>query len=376
MAWLATFTGCASWDLSKSLHWPFGNDEKPAKPEKVLAMWTDTVLYHSNDAPIRGFGGRLMFYEAKNEKPVKVDGKLTVYAFVEDSRQPDNARPDRKYVFTADQLPAHYSKSTIGHSYSVWLPWDEVGGPQQAISLFILFEPKEGAPVKGQITRQMLPGKTPPVNPAVSAIRASLPTAMPAAGALPAGAPAAGVVPTVAPAAGVLPTGGITAPVYPVQQISYEAALPQEIEPRVDLLPGRHMNTATIAIPSGLGINQGMAPNGAVPASPGQMAPAGIASPGTASLGATAMYPGRSAIPGAVAPPPTGPSGPGQQPRARFAPQRPRVLGEPIARLSRDHALTPPRPVGQPYAPAAVQPAPDSGNGATASSSTAGQSPR
>ena len=64
----------------------------------------------------------------------------------------------RKYVFTADQLPDHYSKSALGHSYSVWLPWDEVGGPQRQIGLVARFEGRKGGVVMSDMSRQTLPG--------------------------------------------------------------------------------------------------------------------------------------------------------------------------------------------------------------------------
>ena len=101
-----------------------------------------------------------MFYEGKNEEPIKVDGTLVVYAFDETNRDANNARPDRKYVFTPQQLPLHYSKSKVGHSYSVWMPWDEVGGVQKEITLIVRFQPKEEAPVAiSDPCRQLLPGR-------------------------------------------------------------------------------------------------------------------------------------------------------------------------------------------------------------------------
>ena len=105
-------------------------------------------------------GGRLMFYEKEGE-PIKVEGTLVVYAFDENGRDPGSARPDRKYIVTQQQLPAHYSKSKIGHSYSVWIPWDEVGGVQKEISLIVRFEPKNGAAIVGEQRRLLLPGKPP-----------------------------------------------------------------------------------------------------------------------------------------------------------------------------------------------------------------------
>ena len=55
---------------------------------------------------------------------MKGRGSLVVYAFDETDRDPANMKPDRKFVFTQEQFEKHYSKSTLGHSYSVWLPWD------------------------------------------------------------------------------------------------------------------------------------------------------------------------------------------------------------------------------------------------------------
>jgi len=157
---LGMASGCSTWDLKKASFWPLGGD-KPGTPDKIVAIWTDTVLYKSNQTPGRGFGGRLMFYQGKNEQPIKVDGSIVVYAFDETNRAPGNSRPDRKYVFTPDQIPSHYSKSKIGHSYSLWLPWDEVGGPQKEITLVVRFEPKgEAGVVMGEPSRQLLPGMT------------------------------------------------------------------------------------------------------------------------------------------------------------------------------------------------------------------------
>ena len=108
--------------------------------------------------PARGFGGRLTFYDSKADKPVKVDGTLVVYVFDEEGRDPGNAKPDRKYVFSKEDWERHYSKSELGHSYSVWLPWDEVGGPQKEISLIVRFTPSTGPTIVGEQARQVLPG--------------------------------------------------------------------------------------------------------------------------------------------------------------------------------------------------------------------------
>ena len=52
--------------------WPFHKDDPVGKPDKVVAVWTDTVASTAGQPPIRGFGGRLMFYQGSTDLPIKV----------------------------------------------------------------------------------------------------------------------------------------------------------------------------------------------------------------------------------------------------------------------------------------------------------------
>src|SRR4051794_34883155 len=140
--------------------WPFRDKDKPQEgtPVRMVGAWTDTVMSQPGQKPQRGFGGRLMFYDRDGKKPILVDGQLIVYAFDEAGRDPTDNKPTRRYVFPADQMPIHMSKSEIGASYSFWLPWDEAGGPKCEVSLICRFEPKGGAVVTGEQTKHLLPG--------------------------------------------------------------------------------------------------------------------------------------------------------------------------------------------------------------------------
>ena len=159
-ACLGAAAGCAEFDLKKPIPWKSDHDEK-AQSTRVVSMWSDAVLSQADRLPTRGFGGRLMFYSPKSEKPIKVNGTLVVYAFDEEGRDPTNTKPDRKYVITPEQLAKHYSKSQLGDSYSVWIPWDDVGGPRQEISLIVRFIPTEGPVVLGEQTKHVLAGRAP-----------------------------------------------------------------------------------------------------------------------------------------------------------------------------------------------------------------------
>ena len=397
-------------------YWPFNREDKPGKPDKIVTLWSDTVLTQPGRPPIRGFGGRLMFYEGKKEEPIKVEGTLVVYAFDETDRDANNARPDRKYAFTPQQLPPHYSKSKIGHSYSVWLPWDEVGGPQKEITLIVRFEPKEGAVAISDPCRQLLPGR-------IVAARAQVPAggvfslpgqagAAPPAGGAFAPVGQAGPIPVAANNWG---NGMLGSPVMSggVQPVAYQTPVTDGGGAVQAPWQPRHFATATIDVPSGSAIRSaitgpqvsaaageyrpGSGLGGSMPA-PGQ----NYGSQNYPSLNYQgqnygAQYyplqnypsrnyspqnypsPGRAPTPGyspPAAPSPAPPSSaqPGLQLRSGFAPGRQWPLGEPLARLSHDRAPSQPHPAEPPFGPASP-PAQAAANAAPAAPSGAPQWP-
>jgi hypothetical protein len=135
-----------------------------AKPVRMVAVWSPAVLNSAGKKPTRGFGGRLYFYDAGNNA-VPVEGQLVVYGY-NDSKPATNGKaadgktPDRKYAFTPEQFTQHFSPTDLGASYSVWIPWDEVGGPQVDVSLVPIFTAASGQLVVGQSSRNLLPGPT------------------------------------------------------------------------------------------------------------------------------------------------------------------------------------------------------------------------
>ena len=332
--WLAPAAHGEGWP------WPFNSEEKPGKPDKIIAFWSDTVLTQTGRPPIRGFGGRLMFYEGKKEEPIKVEGTLVVYAFDETDRDANNTRPDRKYAFTPQQLPLHYSKSKIGHSYSVWLPWDEVGGPQKESRSSSAFSRKKARSPSATLAGNCFPAES-------IAARA----AMPADGMFcPRRAEHAATVLPPLPATGANGMAGPPMTTGGVQPASYQA-------PETDsagVLPAawqqRHITTATIDVPSGSAIRSAITSPQVSPA-------AGIIQPARERCGRR-PGPGRTTRRGTIRrrqhAPPSAPTSvsPGLQLRSGFEPGQQWPLGEPLARLSRDRAPSPPPPAGSPSGPA------------------------
>jgi len=159
---LSACAGCTSWDLADAWNWSNATP-KPQTPARMTDVWTDTVFHQPGQRGVRGFGGRVMFYGEDGHKPIVVDGTFVVLAFDDTETKgapvpPELKPPEKKYVILPDQLPNHYSKSDLGHSYSFWLPWDEVGGPERRICLVARFEPRKGRPIVSPPSHHVLPG--------------------------------------------------------------------------------------------------------------------------------------------------------------------------------------------------------------------------
>ncbi len=130
----------------------------PQVPTRLVSTWTDTILNQQGEKSQRGFGGRLLFFNEEGEDPIRVEGQLVVYAYDERGRAAHETHPTRRYIFPAEQFVRHESEAAIGSSYSVWLPWDAVGGEQKNISLIARFESKAGPLIVGEQTKHLLPG--------------------------------------------------------------------------------------------------------------------------------------------------------------------------------------------------------------------------
>jgi len=163
IAGLLATTGCQSF---KAPEWTkaWSGDDKPkvveskyAKPTRLVVIWSPAVLNNVGAKPTRGFGGRIYFYDARNNA-VPVEGQLVVYGYDNTKQIGDSKTPDRKYAFTPEQFTQHFSPTELGASYSVWIPWDDVGNDQVEISLVPIFTATSGQLVVGEASKSLLPG--------------------------------------------------------------------------------------------------------------------------------------------------------------------------------------------------------------------------
>jgi hypothetical protein len=152
--------GCASLDFKKAIPWAKDETPQDSNPQRLVAIWTDTVLHTAGKPSTRGFGGRLYFYDDKN-KAVPVEGTLVVYAYDDARGGSLNREPDRKFVFRPEEFVDHADSTQLGQSYSVWIPWDAMGGARTQITLLPMFTTNKGEVISGQQAKLTLLGADP-----------------------------------------------------------------------------------------------------------------------------------------------------------------------------------------------------------------------
>lgn len=344
---LVSTTGCSTvpetW--KKSMPWSSESRLKTSKfetPSHMIAIWTPDVMTQPNVPPTRGFGGRLYFYNEKNQA-VPVEGQLMVYGY-DDGANPDRpGEPQKKFAFTPEQFTQHYSESNLGASYSIWLPWDEAGGEQQRVSLVPVFTATSGKIVMGQQAINLLPGRV-------------------AQQAKPEGPKS-----LLAQSAAALAAGpeGVQQVSHQQVQIAPDGTAMQVAMPIKEKL---RMRTSTIELTPNLRKRMALAPEASpsFPIAPAPQ-PAGAIPAGLPSPLPTGALPGATppALPGGLpvaASPSAGglPAAPGWDPQAiRFAPTIPPAPASPVGLLSPDARGTTPSLAGRPLgSPASLPPRP------------------
>ncbi len=136
----------------------------------MAVTWTEDTLIVPGKPITRGFGGRIYFYNEKSQT-IPVDGELMVYGFEDNSdsskrhswpSDAELAKDAKKFKFTAEQFTEHFSESELGASYSIWIPWDAVGGEQKKVTLCPMFVSKSQRVTRGDSTTSILSGKKNP----------------------------------------------------------------------------------------------------------------------------------------------------------------------------------------------------------------------
>ncbi|MDR1959810.1 MAG: hypothetical protein LBQ54_12335 [Planctomycetaceae bacterium] len=137
------FTGCSSPEPKKQVAWklPFLKD-KPQPAGAMTVIWENVYFPETQK---RGLRGHVLFFSDMSlKKNIRVDGMLSVYVYNDSKKDVEGLEPDRIFRFKPDAVKLHEVKTDLGYTYVFWLPFDEITGEEQELTLLTRFDGVKG----------------------------------------------------------------------------------------------------------------------------------------------------------------------------------------------------------------------------------------
>jgi len=170
---LATFSavgglvGCSSTSLlqtsSSMLNAPAAMLKAARAPDpvsKMLCLWEAAEGQGLDEKPARGFAGQIMFFTHGKASPIKVNGIVRIFEYVDFDADDEDPTPTHVFTFDSGAWNAHRAEGTLGQSYNVFLPYVQKDKGHAVCALRVEIETEDGRKVSSPFTEVTLASKT------------------------------------------------------------------------------------------------------------------------------------------------------------------------------------------------------------------------
>lgn len=150
-------SGCAS----LTLPWVTGKFAKATAQNpavQIIGLWEQAEGRDPDGIPCRGFAGQILFLANRHAAPLEIDGDVRIYLFDNIGAADDQSKPLRQYDFSSEAWKLHLTKSAVGPSYSVFVPYVRRGQSNAQCSLRVRLTPKNGPVIFSELTTLPLRG--------------------------------------------------------------------------------------------------------------------------------------------------------------------------------------------------------------------------
>ena len=127
---------------------------------RVVAIWEPSTGKDVNDRNCRGFAGQILFFGPACETGVRVNGTVNIYEFDHfDQDSDDKPEPLHTFKFVPEAWEVHRTEGSLGHSYSVFIPYMSKNKDQVNCGLKVEIVMEDGRKVSTPTTQVLLHGK-------------------------------------------------------------------------------------------------------------------------------------------------------------------------------------------------------------------------
>lgn len=151
--------GCSSTSLFRDPGKLIGRPKFQSQVSRILCLWEPAQGTGVDGKPARGFAGQVLFFGPGSDAAVRVFGEVRISEFDNFDADADEVEPLHVFTFSADAWDVHRTEGTLGHSYSVFVPYMQKHKDPVQCALRVEFVNADGRVVASDTTDVMLPGK-------------------------------------------------------------------------------------------------------------------------------------------------------------------------------------------------------------------------
>lgn len=155
------FAGCATFHNPFEKKMPRATAADPAV--QMLCLWQQAEGRDPEGYPCKGFSGQILFLSNKAATPVQIDGAVRIYLFDDQGTEEDQTKPIRQFDFDAGSWAIHLTETSLGPTYSVFIPYVRRGVKDANCALRVRLKPKQGPTIFSDLSSMPLNGNKKPL---------------------------------------------------------------------------------------------------------------------------------------------------------------------------------------------------------------------
>jgi len=155
------FAGCTTFHFPFEKRMPRATASDPAV--QMLCLWQQAEGRDPEGYPCKGFSGQILFLSNKAATPVQIDGAVRIYLFDDQGTEEDQTKPIRQFDFDAGSWAIHLTETSLGPTYSVFVPYVRRGVKEANCALRVRLKPKQGPTIFSELSSMPLNGNKKPV---------------------------------------------------------------------------------------------------------------------------------------------------------------------------------------------------------------------
>lgn len=127
---------------------------------RIVTIWEPSQGKGLDDRNARGFAGQILFFGPGCESGGRVHGKVLIHQYDEyDKDSDEDPKLLHTFAFEPEAWEAHRTEGTLGHSYSVFIPYMNRHKDQVNCAIKVELIRDNAPPVSSQETAVLLPGR-------------------------------------------------------------------------------------------------------------------------------------------------------------------------------------------------------------------------